>query len=256
MISFICPRCKTKLQRSDAEAGTRALCPSCNQTLIVPTPPGLDKPVLGQLSTSTPVPTPSPVRPAASLPAAAPLPVAELYTPPSQPNTEQSSFSFNDSGPSRRSRYRPPQRDPGDRPLITFRGLAVAGSVVFLGLVFWGFVNAGLNAYRASSRSASELSSQPSIGVYGPSTKGKDRPIVFEQPSNPPAAWDDRPPPSRQPAICPDCKGSGLSAAVCSSCRGTGVSNSGTRACPVCNGRRFNNCLRCNGTGKVGYFNP
>lgn len=38
MIAFSCPKCQTKLQRNDAEAGTKVLCPSCNQKLLVPTP--------------------------------------------------------------------------------------------------------------------------------------------------------------------------------------------------------------------------
>jgi len=50
MISFSCSACRAKLQRQDGEAGTTVLCPSCNQKLLVPTPPRLaDKTMLGEL---------------------------------------------------------------------------------------------------------------------------------------------------------------------------------------------------------------
>ena len=38
MIAFSCPKCRTKLQRDDAEAGTKIWCPSCNQKLLVSEP--------------------------------------------------------------------------------------------------------------------------------------------------------------------------------------------------------------------------
>lgn len=50
MIAFACAKCKTKLHRPDAEAGTKIFCTSCNQKLLVPTPPRLaDKTMLGEL---------------------------------------------------------------------------------------------------------------------------------------------------------------------------------------------------------------
>ncbi|OAI48656.1 hypothetical protein AYO44_06750 [Planctomycetaceae bacterium SCGC AG-212-F19] len=49
MIAFSCPKCKTMLQRADAEAGTKTLCPSCNQKLLVPAPASKDQTIMGQL---------------------------------------------------------------------------------------------------------------------------------------------------------------------------------------------------------------
>ncbi|MBY0527999.1 MAG: hypothetical protein K2R98_31670 [Gemmataceae bacterium] len=37
MIAFACPRCQTRLQLNDAEAGEKLPCPSCGQRLRVPT---------------------------------------------------------------------------------------------------------------------------------------------------------------------------------------------------------------------------
>jgi hypothetical protein len=50
---------------------------------------------------------------------------------------------------------------------------------------------------------------------------------------------------------CPQCGGTGNSSLVCPSCNGTGLDATGNFACGICNGRRFQLCSRCNGTGKV-----
>lgn len=280
MISFSCPKCRTNLERQDAEAGTKALCPGCNQKLLVPTPPRLEKTVLGvlqpapeprtmlgQLSSSTVSPPPAtPVR--AAPPA---LPVAELCTPPVQPaNTEQQPWGFDASTPSPRSRSKPARRT---------HPLATAAAVVFIGLVGLVVVGGGLASFINSQswedrefrrkqqelelkRKEAELDRIRYPALYGGSSSTSTETRPANRPKGP--GWNDRPaepgwndpPPPRQPATCADCKGSGVSTAVCSSCRGSGVGSSGTRACSVCNGRRFNNCLRCNGSGKGGYFNP
>lgn len=50
MLAFRCAKCRTNLQRQDADAGTQILCPGCSQELLVPTPPRLaDKTMLGAL---------------------------------------------------------------------------------------------------------------------------------------------------------------------------------------------------------------
>ena len=53
---------------------------------------------------------------------------------------------------------------------------------------------------------------------------------------------------SRQPTTCSFCKGTGNSSLPCASCNGTGMS--GSFACSFCNGRRFEQCMNCKGTGR------
>jgi DNA-directed RNA polymerase subunit RPC12/RpoP len=51
MISFTCPKCQAQLHHDDTDAGKKIRCLSCNQKLLVPTPPQLsDKTLLGVLS--------------------------------------------------------------------------------------------------------------------------------------------------------------------------------------------------------------
>jgi len=203
-INFRCARCQHSLTRKDSEAGTKVQCPACNQKLLVPTPPRLadktmlgvlqpapdPRTMLGQLSSSPPAsttPSPaqahSPALPVAqpsitpALPVAQPsitpaLPVAQLHTPASQPaSTDQEPWSFDASTTSRRSRYKPSGRTKG-RPLISFRGLAVAAGVLILGFVLLCLVMVGVNAYNSSSRAAREQAALSSLRTT-PELKGR-----------------------------------------------------------------------------------
>lgn len=49
-------------------------------------------------------------------------------------------------------------------------------------------------------------------------------------------------------AVCQTCQGSGTSHTPCSYCKGTGMS--GQMQCPLCKGKRFQNCAVCGGSGK------
>jgi hypothetical protein len=49
-ITFACPKCRESVTRSDSDAGSKIVCPVCNQKLRVPVPPTqADKTVLGEL---------------------------------------------------------------------------------------------------------------------------------------------------------------------------------------------------------------
>ena len=114
MIAFACPKCRCTLQRADAEAGTATFCPSCNQRLVVPS------------LVAAPV---------------APVAAAPIIEPPA--------FSFDDS-----STTSTRQRRSQQHSLVSFRGLATAGSVLFVVLVFLcgGFVV--FDAYWQSARTS------------------------------------------------------------------------------------------------------
>ena len=150
---------------------------------------------------------------------------------------------------------------------MSLDGLAKAGLVILLGGGLLILLVGGINTYNSSPRSASP--GQPS-----PIASPQANPLIQTGDSNdgpgsvysprPNHGWndratdpepDDRPAP-REPPTCPDCKGSGLSSTACSACRGSGLSGIGPFACFACKGRRFDTCLRCNGRGKGGYFNP
>jgi DNA-directed RNA polymerase subunit RPC12/RpoP len=44
LISFLCPTCRTGINRDETEAGTKIACPSCGQRLLIPQPPALPSP--------------------------------------------------------------------------------------------------------------------------------------------------------------------------------------------------------------------
>jgi len=48
-------------------------------------------------------------------------------------------------------------------------------------------------------------------------------------------------------AVCQTCGGSGTSSVTCSFCKGTGLN--GQMKCPLCKGKRFQNCGICGGSG-------
>lgn len=58
--------------------------------------------------------------------------------------------------------------------------------------------------------------------------------------------------PHYEMAVCPQCDGTG-NGSVCYFCQGKGVTRSGyaTWKCSSCNGRGFDKCYHCKGTGRV-----
>ena len=55
---------------------------------------------------------------------------------------------------------------------------------------------------------------------------------------------------SMSPGACTTCKGSGTKSYQCILCKGTGLGAGGLK-CTHCDGRRFEPCSRCKGTGQV-----
>lgn len=50
-------------------------------------------------------------------------------------------------------------------------------------------------------------------------------------------------------AVCGTCKGSGTGSFQCFHCKGSGKNTIGHK-CNFCNGRGFQKCMSCNGTGQ------
>src|SRR5262249_19134346 len=59
MIQFACPRCQLILECQNHGAGSKVVCPKCQQRLQIPAPPR-DKTVLAPLFAYEPAPPPSP----------------------------------------------------------------------------------------------------------------------------------------------------------------------------------------------------